>query len=85
MNSYIDKDHKKLAKYVGQLDTPWMVSYDNQEFIMNLYATYSKAVYQFSQCASNRVGDEVLIFSDELVYGSAIKELNSPYLIEPIF
>jgi len=78
MNYYKKKDHKKLAKYVHQLTKRWMVSYDNQEFILNLYSRKRKLQYRLSQSASNRVGDEILIFSDRLSFKDSIQELNSP-------
>ncbi|MCY7310537.1 MAG: DNA adenine methylase [Chitinophagaceae bacterium] len=68
MNFYRKKDHEKLATYVSKMKKRWMVSYDNQEFILNLYQEQSKVLYKLSQCASNRVGDEILIFSDGINY-----------------
>jgi DNA adenine methylase len=38
-------------------------------------------VYTLSQAASNRVGDEILIFSDELDFFESIKVLKSPVLV----
>ena len=55
-----------------------MVSYDNQPFILNLYEQYNKVLYQLSQCASNRIGDEVIIFDDKLRYENAIQYLRQP-------
>ena len=41
----------------------------------------SKVRYRLSQCASNRVGDEVIIFDDRLKFSEAINELNSPVVL----
>ena len=54
MNFYSKEDHKKLSMKVHQLHKKWIVSYDNNEFIMNLYAEKRKLVHKLSQSASNR-------------------------------
>jgi DNA adenine methylase len=81
MNYYKENDHKKLSKFVSKLNKRWMVSYDNQDFILNLYSQHKKISYKLSQCASNRIGDEILIFSDKLNYRSSIQMLNYPMTI----
>lgn len=81
MNSYSKNDHKHLAKYVSKINKRWMVSYDNHEFILNLYANNEKICYKLSQCASNRVGDEILIFSPNIEYRKSIGRLKSPVLL----
>jgi len=81
MNFYAEKDHQELAKEVHKLKKRWMVSYDNQEFILNLYAENNKLVYKLSQSTSNRVGDEILIFSDQMHFDNSVNFLKSPILI----
>lgn len=81
LNFYKEKDHRKLSKYVSKLNKRWMVSYDNQDFIINLYAGQKKLSYKLSQCVTNRIGDEVLIFSDRLNFKTSIQSLNSPLLL----
>lgn len=81
MNFYSEEDHKKLSKHVHKIKKKWMVSYDNQDFILNLYAEQNKIGYKLSQSASNRIGDEILIFSDEIKYEEAISKLKSPILL----
>jgi len=81
MNYYSKEDHKKLARYVHKLRKKWIVSYDNHDFILNLYAEKNKVVYKLSQSASNRVGDEVLIFSEKLDFYNSINALKSPSFI----
>lgn len=78
MNFYSKKDHERLSKKVHTMTKKWLVSYDNNEFIMNLYSDKAKIVYQLSQATSNRVGDEILIFSEKLQFEDAIKKLKSP-------
>lgn len=77
MNAFCDNDHKKLADYVKTMRKKWIISYDNQKFIMQLYEKNRKVLYQLSQCASNRVGDEILIFDDRLNYDESISQLNN--------
>lgn len=81
MNFYSKEDHKRLSKHVHRMKKKWMVSYDNHDFILNLYAEKNKIVYKLSQSASNRVGDEILIFSEGLDYEDSIKALKSPILL----
>lgn len=81
MNAFKDADHKALADKVRQLKKNWMVSYDNHEFILNLYKEENKVLYRLSQCASNRIGDEVIIFDKRLSYKESIKHLKSPKII----
>lgn len=82
MNYFTDKDHIDLSNVVKKIKNPWLVSYDNQPFILDLYAQYQRVVYQLSQCASNRVGDEVLIFKEGQEYKHSIQCLKSPIIIQ---
>ncbi|WCT12598.1 DNA adenine methylase [Mucilaginibacter jinjuensis] len=81
MNFYSKKDHEALSKYVHKMKKRWMVSYDNHPFILNLYTEQQKVMYQLSQSASNRIGDEILIFSNQIEYKDSITTLKSPVLI----
>ena len=78
MNYYSKIDHEKLSKDVHRMGKKWMVSYDNHDFILNLYGQRQKVIYQLSQAASNRVGDEILIFSDQLSFSESLQKLKSP-------
>lgn len=81
MNFYAQKDHKRLSTFVQKMSQKWMVSYDKHDFILNLYGQEQKIAYKLSQSASNRVGDEILIFSKALDFENSMKKLNSPSLI----
>lgn len=81
MNFYLDKDHEKLSKHVRSINKRWMISYDYQYFILNLYAQERKVLYNLSQCASNRVGNEILIFSEKVSFADSMNYLKSPILI----
>lgn len=81
MNAFRDEDHATLADRVNLLRNKWMVSYDNHDFVLNLYSSENRVLYQLSQCASNRIGDEVVIFDDRIQYKEAINLLNSPVML----
>ncbi len=81
MNFCSDEDHKKLSKQVRKMRKIWMVSYDNHDFILNLYTKQNKISYRLSQSASNRVGEEIFIFAEGLNFIDSIKTLNSPIFI----
>jgi DNA adenine methylase len=77
MNFYVESDHRRLASFVHKMKKRWMISYDHHEFILGLYAAERKVLYRLSQSASNRVGNEVLVFSEALRYTQSMTELNS--------
>lgn len=81
MNFYKEKDHEELSKNICKTRNKWMVSYDHHEFILNLYADKSKVTYKLSQSTSNRIGDEILVFSENLIYKNSIKSLTSPIIL----
>lgn len=78
MNFFSKKDHEALCKKIEKLKSNWLVSYDNQEFILNLYSKKQKIVHKLSQSASNRVGDEIFIFPENIKFIESIKFLKSP-------
>jgi DNA adenine methylase len=78
MNYYSKADHVRLSNYIHRMRKKWMVSYDNHDFILNLYAAKKKILYRLSQSASNRVGDEVLIFSEQISFRRSMEALSSP-------
>lgn len=77
MNFYRADDHRILSEKVKLLKKKWMVSYDNHDFIKNLYADNNKVLYSLQQSTSNRVGKEILIFKDSLSYETSMKKLNN--------
>lgn len=81
MNAFNDLEHTELAHKVKSLRNKWIVSYDNHDFVLDLYYEKNKVLYRLSQCASNRVGDEVIIFDDRIQYRDAISCLNSPVIL----
>ena len=81
MNYYTKKDHEKLSRKVQTISKKWMVSYDDQELILNLYDKRKRVRYKLAQSASNRVGDEILIFSDKLLVNQSISSLRTAEII----
>lgn len=81
LNSYSENDHIKLSKYITKLNKDWIMSYDNNQFIVDTYSDYRKISYSLSQSTSNRVGKEIFIFDNEIKYASSMKKLKSPICI----
>ena len=82
MNFYIDKDHKKLSSFVQTLEKRWIVSYDNNDFILNLYKEPKKVLYDLQQSTSNRIGKEILIFSDRITVENSLENLQDSQFIK---
>ena len=75
MNYYSQKDHEKLASNIDMIKQKWLLSYDNTEFIISLYKEHRKVLYKLSQAASNRIGDEIIVFSNKLTFYESINKL----------
>lgn len=75
LNAYKNDDHVRLSKYVERLKTPWLLSYDNHSFIINLYESFEKRSYKLQHSTSNKIGDEVLIFSESVDFEKAVRQL----------
>lgn len=70
-NNYNPSDHDVLAKLVGTIEQPWIVSYDYTPEIMRLYRSYDSTVYSLNYSAQNRYsGSEVMFYSPKLRYPS---------------
>lgn len=69
MNYYNDDDHKDIANVIGGIQNhKWIISYDNVDFIANLYSKYRQETFELNYSASNSgKGKEIMIFSDNLV------------------
>ena len=66
---YQPKDHAHLRDAVVKLDNdvPWVVSYDNEPEIVELYQAFNKIEYNLSYSVRNgRVGKEVMFFSPKI-------------------
>ncbi len=81
MNYYKKDDHARLSEKIRTSNNPWIVSYDNSELIVSLYNNLRKVNYQVAQSTSNRIGDEILIFSETLKFEKSIANLRCPICI----
>lgn len=81
LNFYKEKDHKELFDFLFSFDKDFILSYDNNDFIKNLYQDYSIYMFNISQSTSNKVGNEVVIFSDNLDFENSLEHLKSPMKI----
>lgn len=77
LNAYKDADHERLSKCVRILSTPWLLSYDNSSFIKALYDSFEKRAYKLQHSTSNKIGDEVLMFSQQLKFEESIGHLKA--------
>ena len=82
MNYFKKKDHERLARQVESIKHKWLVSYDNNDFIINLYGKQRKIRYSLSQSASNRIGNEILVFAEQLKFNQSIENLKNVKLIK---
>lgn len=78
MNFFEEKDHVALKNQILKMKKNWLVSYDNNEFIQNLYNGLLKYVYTLSQCTSNRIGDELIILGPTVRATHSLKNLKGP-------
>ncbi len=81
MNFFDTEQHSTLRDQILRLGKHWIVSYDNADLIRSLYHEQRKYIYSLSQCTSNRVGDELLIFGPNLTLDNAIQKLKNPQLV----
>lgn len=81
MNYYNDQDHERLSMKIRKLKKPWVLSYDNHEFIVNLYSNYERRAYRLQHSTSNRIGNEVVVFSPVLSFKKSIEKLNDAVAI----
>lgn len=81
LNFYTSKDHVNLAETIKNLRKRWLVSYDYNKLIPNLYSRYRILEHTLSQCTSNKLGKELLIFSKELQLSDSIQHLKEPIML----
>lgn len=78
MNFFKVEDHVALKNQISKIKKNWLVSYDNNDFIQNLYQGLLKYIYSLSQCTSNRIGDELIIIGPTMTADFALKRLKCP-------
>jgi Site-specific DNA methylase len=72
INFYDHSDHVKVSSMIRSLKNKfWLVSYDNNEHIKELYSSFRQQVYDLNYHAHTaNKGSEILIFSDNLLVPS---------------
>lgn len=83
MNFFKKEDHVRLCSQVNKLRKHWLVSYDSSDLIFDLYRKYNPIRYTLSQCTSNRMGDEVIIFPPSINISHSISRLKAPASVIP--
>ena len=69
---YGDEDHLKVARFMRSESRPWIVSYDNHEFIRKAYSGCEFVEYDLNYTAQRKtVGKEIMFFGN-------ISEIFSP-------
>lgn len=67
-NYFKNEEHIKLANVVTKIETPWLVSYDESEFISHLYETSKfQYVYTDYQAGNLRRGIRELLISNRKI------------------
>ncbi len=81
LNFYKESNHKDLFNFLVSYKKDFILSYDNIDFIKQLYKDFSIYRFNVSQSTSNKVGNEVIIFSDGLDFKKSLPKLKSPIKI----
>lgn len=67
MSAHSWEDHEKLAKALSRIRHPWILTYDYDDRVRNLYPSNRCLEYQISHTAqSQKVGRELMLFSRHL-------------------
>jgi DNA adenine methylase len=67
-NYYKNGDHLKLCETISNLHNKWIVTYDNNKTISDIYKNYKQREYSLNySAAKNRQGSEIMIFSSKLL------------------
>lgn len=67
-NFYNHDDHVGIAKAMGQVKHPWIVSYDNADEIKAMYSEYRQDEYFLSYTAQQKKkGSEVMIYGPDVI------------------
>jgi DNA adenine methylase len=78
INFYEHADHQQISQLISSLnDKYWLVSYDNNENIRELYKEFLQRTYELNYHAANAAkGTEIMIFSDNLIVPEMINPLD---------
>lgn len=69
INYFQDKDHLEIRdSIVDNLYCPWLITYDVEDYISNIYANYHQRLYDLTYSLANKgKASELLIFSDKSI------------------
>ena len=66
-NSFTELDHKNLSSVIKKLEHKWIVTYDENDFIDELYQGYRKEIFQINYSAGKtKTGREFIIYGDTI-------------------
>lgn len=76
INFYEHADHQQISQLISKLkDRYWLVSYDNDVNIRNLYQPFLQRTYELNYHAANAsTGTEIMIYSHNLI----VPEIHNP-------
>lgn len=77
LNFYKKQDHKLLANYLEKNQISFILSYDNSELVRRLYQYLDIYKFNIAQSTSNRIGNEIIIFSENIEYSRSINFLKN--------
>jgi DNA adenine methylase len=82
LNAYDKHDHAEIAQVIQKFKrVPWIVSYDNEKLIRDLYCERRKLTYKIGYSANLRShGSEIVVFSDAI----KIPDVESPLSIHGV-
>lgn len=67
-NSFTEEDHVQLSNIIKMLDTKWIVTYDENQLIYDIYEEYRKNVISMNYSAGQtKKGQELIIYSHEVI------------------
>lgn len=78
LNSFKATHHVMLRDMILSLKKDWVMSYDNAELITALYYPCHQIRYTLSQCTSNRMGEEIIIYPNHVTVNKALQYLKAP-------
>ena len=72
LNHFSMEDHRKLRDQISQCDQHWIITYDYNQSILDLYSSFNYEHIQLNYSAGTiKKGDEVIIYSKNLKTDSA--------------
>ena len=84
INFYEHSDHKQIAQIIGNLKNRfWLVSYDNDQNISDLYSDFLQRTYELNYHANSPTkGTEIMIYSDNLIVPEMISPIDKKEIKE---